>query len=340
MRFLKRQTLNRRVPNDDRLYVDIANGVVMGTTNSLTMPKGAEGEKPSSPVVGMIRYNTTSNEVEVYQGVGGGTTWRSLRYKESAPIIQQNLGAGDGNTLYFGPLNAAYDPTNVSSDNDNFGGQNILVIVENVIQLFNTNYTVTQSVPDANETYTGVSSALATVGSSTIYFNTSLTATGASGNSTTATLTFDTMDANPFSVGQSITVTGITPVAYNGVFVVTAVTTSSVSYASTATGSLLFSGNIASASAVYTATDLVGAVVSGSASIPAGAEIVSYESDADTDALVSITLDAALITSDISAGTTITITETALAREPGYYLYFSSPVPYGKPVTALIGFDQ
>jgi len=61
-----------------------------------------------------------------------------------------------------------------------------------------------------------------------------ISVTGASGTGSVATLTF----AGPytFPVGTAITVSGITPSTYNGIFIVTASTPTSVSYESTATG--------------------------------------------------------------------------------------------------------
>jgi hypothetical protein len=41
----------------------------------------------------------------------------------------------------------------------------------------------------------------------------------------------------------------------------------------------------------------------------------------------------------MAAGTVITINENSQSGN-GYYVYFTSPVPVGKAVTALIGFDQ
>lgn len=146
MRYLRQQFLNRRRISDYRLYVDTTDSVVMNTPNNLQMPKGLTSERPVSPKLGMIRYNKTTNEVEVYQGVAEGSgSWRSLRYKEAGKVILQSLGNIDGYTYYYGPLNAAYDPTNVATTTDNFGGQNILVFIENVFQIFNTNYVVTQN---------------------------------------------------------------------------------------------------------------------------------------------------------------------------------------------------
>lgn len=60
---------------------------------------------------------------------------------------------------------------------------------------------------------------------------TSLTVTSATSTASTATLGFTVQLAAPFQVGQSIVVAGITPAAYNGTYVVTASTTTSVTYA-------------------------------------------------------------------------------------------------------------
>ena len=65
-----------------------------------------------------------------------------------------------------------------------------------------------------------------------------LATTGGSGTAGTASLTFSTQSTIPFPVGSTIIVSGVLPVAYNGTFVVTVATTSSVSYTSAATGSL------------------------------------------------------------------------------------------------------
>jgi hypothetical protein len=68
--------------------------------------------------------------------------------------------------------------------------------------------------------------------------------TGASGTGSTATITFAAQASSPFVVGDTITVSNMVPTEYNGTFVVTAATTSSVSYASTATGSQTQAGVI------------------------------------------------------------------------------------------------
>lgn len=141
MRYLKRQVLDNRAPADRRLTVDVSNGVTMGTTNNLLIPKGITTERPISPLLGMMRFNTTTNEVEVYQGLAEGNgVWRALRYKEAIGIIQQDLGVGDSIKTLFGPLNPA--PPSVVQTGSTWTGANLIVIVENVIQIFTTNYVI------------------------------------------------------------------------------------------------------------------------------------------------------------------------------------------------------
>jgi hypothetical protein len=68
--------------------------------------------------------------------------------------------------------------------------------------------------------------------------------TGASGNGTTVTLTFATQASVPYQVGSSIIVSGIDPVDYNGTWVVTACTTTTVSFLSTSTDTYNSGGTI------------------------------------------------------------------------------------------------
>jgi hypothetical protein len=401
MRFLKQQTLSRRAIFDTTVYSDTANAnVYISPTGagSLVLPNGTTTQRPSSPTSGMMRYNTTTNEAEIYQG----STWRALRFKEATQIVQQNLGAGDSSSTYFGPLNPAYyNPTNKSSDVTNFGAQNVLVYVENIPQLSGINYTVVQNPTIIDGTYTPTLSVAAPSGSTTLYFNTSANASGASWSGNVATLTFTGYSWVPFAVGATITVTGFTPSGYNGVFTVTASTSSSVSYAlasnpgaGTVPGIITTSGTtngyatfVASQSTTVTAGsfilgttytitsagttnftligaansnvgtsfvatgvgsgtgtattvtgDISGATVTGT-NIQASTIITAFTTDPNTDALTSITINKATTTSTLAVNTQITITSSS-TLESGYYLQFTAPVPYGKTVIALLGFDQ
>ena len=141
MRFLKRQSISRNGLTDSRVAVDIFDGVIMDTTNSLLFPRGLTIERPNSPVNGMIRYNSDTGEVEVYQG----DTWRALRYKEAVGITQQQLGIGDNVELLFGPLNPA--PPTIVETNSTWSGANLIVVVDTVWQLYNTHYVITENPP-------------------------------------------------------------------------------------------------------------------------------------------------------------------------------------------------
>lgn len=98
----------------------------------------------------------------------------------------------------------------------------------------------------------------------------SFATTGASGNGTTVTITFAAQSVAPFGVGNNIIVSGVTPTGYNGVYVVTACTTTSVSFASTTTGSQTVAGTVygiyypgdvvVSASSSYVATAVTNAL--------------------------------------------------------------------------------
>ena len=339
MRFLKTLTLNRRAIYDDRLAITTLDSIVMNTPKNLLIPKGVESNRPGSPSNGMIRYNTDTNQFEGYQD----GAWRQFRFKEPTEITQQNLGAGNDDEVYFGPISPnpgtylttesgmTWNPTQMA--------KNMLVVVENVLQISGTNYTVVQNPSIGAEVYSPVTSVSATTGATVLYFNTALVATGASGAAGTVTLTFSTRAVAPFSVGSMINVSGFDPVGYNGTYAVTACDTTSVSYTNATTATMIDAGQIASTDAVYPSTNFNGAVISGSASLQVPTTITSFTVDADTNALVSATFISEPTTNTIADDVTLTITEST-STGSGYYLKFNTPVPNGKTVTALIGFDQ
>ena len=91
-----------------------------GAANSLLIPTGETATQPTSPLAGMIRYNTTLNMLEFYNGsafvqLAGGTAGKST--------ITRNPFTLDGSTLVYGPL--SFEPT---------ADQNVLVFIEGVFQ--------------------------------------------------------------------------------------------------------------------------------------------------------------------------------------------------------------
>ena len=137
MRYLRQQNINRRAPYDQRLYVDMTNGVIMNTQSHLLLPKGATSNRPTSSTwtEGMIRYNSETHEVEVYQG--SSATWRAIRYKESTQIYKDSY-LGNGVKSVYGYLNPQ-PPTTVQSGTT-WSGNNLIVIVGGVYQIYSTNY--------------------------------------------------------------------------------------------------------------------------------------------------------------------------------------------------------
>jgi len=73
--------------------------------------------------------------------------------------------------------------------------------------------------------------------------------TGASGNGTTATLTFTAPSPSftPYDVGQVVTIAGMTPAGYNGVKTITGATASTISFSSSTTGAMTVAGTITNA---------------------------------------------------------------------------------------------
>lgn len=137
MRFLKTLTLNRRGIYDSRVALTTSNTFTLADSQSMVLPKSSSSV--ASPTVGQMRYNTSSNQVEVYQGVGGGATWRALRFKEATQISRENY-VGDGVKSVYGPLST--QPPSTVESGGTWTGNNLLVIVGNVFQVFTTNYEI------------------------------------------------------------------------------------------------------------------------------------------------------------------------------------------------------
>ena len=149
MKFLKTKNISKFSIND-RSLISYPNGngpgnrVVINAKGGMMLPKGTTAERPQLSSVrqptdanGTIRYNTSTNSIEAY--VGGA--WEVVRAPGSSTITKQTLGPGDGTAVTFGTLTL----TPSSADN-------IIVLVENVMQISTTNYTLTSS--NTNITFT------------------------------------------------------------------------------------------------------------------------------------------------------------------------------------------
>jgi hypothetical protein len=104
-----------------------------GSNNSVMLPKGTTAQQPTAPVAGMMRYNTTLNNLEYYNGttflqVGGGVGGIADVTADSITI--------DGNT----PTLTYALPSGLSPTDE----KNVLVFLEGVYQKPST-YTIAGS---------------------------------------------------------------------------------------------------------------------------------------------------------------------------------------------------
>lgn len=139
MRLLKAQTTNLRSIRGKGVKYDANDQVIMDSKKAVLIPKGKQNQRPFYPENGFVRYNTTDQQIEAYQN----GAWREVRFKEpnqDPGIVVQNLGVGDATEVDFGPLNSQDPDYPVPA-----AEQNVLVFVENVFQLPNTNYTLKQN---------------------------------------------------------------------------------------------------------------------------------------------------------------------------------------------------
>ena len=151
MRLIKRQTTNQRSITGKGVQYDINDLVTIDSTNSRIVPRGTgdtdfaagtpQNQRPQSFVNGMVRYNTTDEQFEVYQN----GAWREVRFKEpnqDPGIVWQNLGVGNiaADETIFGELQSNDTDFPVPAT-----ANNIIVMIENVVQIPTTNYTIHQT---------------------------------------------------------------------------------------------------------------------------------------------------------------------------------------------------
>jgi len=206
MRYLKRQSTNRRLLRGKGVIYDQYENIEIQSTGALLMPKGTTAQRPTA-VVGQLRYNTQTKSFEHTRFTEWWSNLEEFRLAEPVAITQQNLGNGDDTEVNFGILNSNYTGYLVPST-----AQSILVMVENVLQIPGTNYTLTQNPGDV------ASNIISAVG------NYNATGVGAfvSGNAGIV----DWLSKG-YHVGQSIVVTGTQ--TNNGTYSVTAVTATHLS---------------------------------------------------------------------------------------------------------------
>jgi len=142
MKYLKTKNISKFSISDDALVAKPSGRYVMDGIGALRLPKGTAAQRPDVVVGvhngpnGYIRYNTDNDSVEAY--IGG--YWQIVRAPSSTAITKQTFGPGNGVETVFGPLTTVPAGTGYRANVNN-----IIVLVENVMQISTTNFSVQQS---------------------------------------------------------------------------------------------------------------------------------------------------------------------------------------------------
>jgi len=56
------------------VVIDASVGITTNSTFANKIPSGTESERPDNPIIGLIRLNTDTNALEIYNGVWAKVT--------------------------------------------------------------------------------------------------------------------------------------------------------------------------------------------------------------------------------------------------------------------------
>lgn len=167
MKFLKQKNISKFSISDNTLMaypkgVGPGNRVVVNATGGLLLPKGTTSQRPQLSGIrqpadanGTIRYNTTTKSLEAYID----NVWEIVRAPGAATVTKQTLGPGDYVQTIFGPL------SKIPATEDN-----IIVLVENVFQISDTNYNLLYNYLGSGDCYIEFTEAVPLDKNITIYF--------------------------------------------------------------------------------------------------------------------------------------------------------------------------
>jgi hypothetical protein len=211
MKYLKTKNISKFSVSDKAFIVNPYGRITTNSKNSLQIPVGNDAQRPQTSLTreGQMRMNTQVGGAgfglfEVFQA----GEWRTVKFKTPTKVEYQTFPAqGNNIETIFGKLDPA-PPTTIENGQPWTGAQ-IMVYVENVFQLYNTNYTIVQNPCDVTGTI--------------ISFTNPDTIT----SSNTGIINFVTQG---FHTGQTITVTGST--SNNADFTVTNVSSSAITVSS------------------------------------------------------------------------------------------------------------
>ena len=145
-------------PSERAVYVNSSNTSVtvpaltatldstFSSTGALLISKGTTGQQPGSPVTGMLRYNTTTNQFEGYSGssaawnpVGGASLSNDTSTATNVYPLFANATTGTATTLYTGNAKLLYKPSTGEFSSTVLNASNGIVVNSATIS---TSYTV------------------------------------------------------------------------------------------------------------------------------------------------------------------------------------------------------
>jgi len=118
---IQQSTISNIIPGQDITLTPSGTGIVnINSNQALQIPIGTDAERPISPSVGMIRFNTSGNNYEGYNGVGWIPFGVLSDLDRNTYILPELSPGSNENTLYFyaaGSLAATLNSTefNVNS---------------------------------------------------------------------------------------------------------------------------------------------------------------------------------------------------------------------------------
>jgi len=95
MKFIKRKNIDTYKPKSQQISVEVDGRTIINSKKTLTIPVGTNSDRPSSPTVGMIRYNTDIHDIEVYTDYAS-SKWEKLRTNRASKVQIFNIGTGQG----------------------------------------------------------------------------------------------------------------------------------------------------------------------------------------------------------------------------------------------------
>ena len=135
------------------------------STGALTISKGTTGQQPGTPVTGMLRYNTTTNQFEGYSGaspawtsVGGATIVNDTTTASNLYPLFASATSGTALNIYTGNAKLLYKPSTGEFTSSVLTASNGIVVNS---QTVSTSYTIAAG-------YSGMSAGPITLGSGVV----------------------------------------------------------------------------------------------------------------------------------------------------------------------------